>query len=78
FTNDRIENYILSRVVNEKNAICNYYDYGPSFGGSDLITWEFDDDYNNYCTRSSYEKSIRKTDSNFDVKECEVFQIRCD
>ncbi|CAB4417835.1 unnamed protein product [Rhizophagus irregularis] len=62
FTNDRIENYILSRVVNEKNAICNYSVYGPLFGGSDLITWEFYDDYYNYCSKSSYEKSIRKTE----------------
>ncbi|GBC52912.2 BTB/POZ protein [Rhizophagus irregularis DAOM 181602=DAOM 197198] len=63
FTNDRIENYILSRVVDEKDAICNCSFYGPSFGRSDLITWEFDDDDNyNYCSKSSYEKSIRKTE----------------
>ncbi|RGB23191.1 hypothetical protein C1646_774887, partial [Rhizophagus diaphanus] len=78
FINDRIENYILSRVKYENQATRNSPYYGPSFGVNDLIIWNlFNGNYYNYCLKSSYEKSIRKT-GNFDVKECEVFQISCD
>ncbi|RIA83041.1 hypothetical protein C1645_834414 [Glomus cerebriforme] len=35
--NDRIENYILSRVMNKKNAIFNSEDNGPSFGNETLL-----------------------------------------
>ncbi|GET60592.1 carbohydrate-binding module family 13 protein [Rhizophagus irregularis DAOM 181602=DAOM 197198] len=60
FTNDRIENYILSRVVDEKCAMYNWSAYGPSFGENDLIMWNI---FNiNYCKKFSYEKSIRKTE----------------
>ncbi|GBC27885.2 carbohydrate-binding module family 13 protein [Rhizophagus irregularis DAOM 181602=DAOM 197198] len=73
FTNDRIENYILSRVVNEKYAIYNGSLYGPSFGESDFMIWNI---FNiNYCKKSSYKKSIRKTEKEFNVEECEIFQI---
>ncbi|EXX63040.1 uncharacterized protein OCT59_011694 [Rhizophagus irregularis] len=71
FTNDRIDNYVLSRVVNEKFAIYNWSLSGPSFGGGDLIIWDY------ICcssTKKYYEKSIR-TDNFFNIEECEVFQI---
>ncbi|GBC41161.2 carbohydrate-binding module family 13 protein [Rhizophagus irregularis DAOM 181602=DAOM 197198] len=71
--NDRIENHILSRVMNEDRAIVNDPYYGPSFGIFDIIIWP---KYGgNICKKCSYEKPIRKTDGNFTVKECEVFQI---
>jgi hypothetical protein len=71
--NDRIENYILSRVINEKKAIYNSNFYGPSFGYSDLIICSRFT--SSYCQESSYENPIRKTTDYFDVEECEVFQI---
>ncbi|EXX57601.1 carbohydrate-binding module family 13 protein [Rhizophagus irregularis DAOM 181602=DAOM 197198] len=69
FNND---DYILSRVVYESNAIFNDSDYGPLFGYNDLIIWGYDD--NCSTSKSSYEKSIRKI-KNFSVEECEIFQI---
>uniref|UniRef100_U9U010 Kelch-like protein 17 n=1 Tax=Rhizophagus irregularis (strain DAOM 181602 / DAOM 197198 / MUCL 43194) TaxID=747089 RepID=U9U010_RHIID len=36
FECDKIENYILSRVIDEKHAIYNNRSYGPSFGADDL------------------------------------------
>ncbi|EXX66731.1 hypothetical protein RirG_120930 [Rhizophagus irregularis DAOM 197198w] len=78
FNNDRIEDHILSRVMDECKALINSSIMGPSFGDGDLTILRL-----NYYTRkeycrsikSSYEKSIRKTTNNFDVEECEVFQI---
>jgi hypothetical protein len=70
--NDRIENYILSRVINEKEAIYNSNLYGPSFGANDLNIWSW---RGNICKKSCYENPIRKTEDKFNVDECEVFQI---
>ncbi|GES86179.1 carbohydrate-binding module family 13 protein [Rhizophagus clarus] len=67
-----IGDYILSRVANENRAVFNSSDYGPSFGKSDLIVWDFGD---SYTYKSCYEKPIRKTTNDFIVEECEVFQI---
>ncbi|UZO17016.1 uncharacterized protein OCT59_008382 [Rhizophagus irregularis] len=72
FNNDRIEDYILSRVTNKSFAINNGDPYGPSFGTRDLIIWKLG---HCYCEKGSYEKPIRKTENNFTVEECEVFQI---
>jgi hypothetical protein len=36
---DSIENYVLSRVVNENRDIWNSYDYGLCFGDSDLVLY---------------------------------------
>jgi hypothetical protein len=72
--NDSIENCILSRVMDESHAIFNSFYYGPSFGTSDIIIWsKFSG--KSICRKSSYEKSIRKTDDMFIVEECEIFQI---
>ena len=35
--NDKIENYVLSRVVDEDYAVYNYYNFGPSFGKVTLV-----------------------------------------
>src|ERR1043166_6088360 len=75
---DRIETHILSRVVNENNAIDNKSYCGPSFGNGDLIIWGFDlHTLNNYCrcSKTSYEKSIRETEDRFLIEECEVFRL---
>jgi hypothetical protein len=72
---DILKNYILSRVKNEKQAINNWFIHGPSFGDGDL-TLSGDKYYNdNYCKKSSYEKSIRETESKFSVEEYEVFKV---
>ncbi|GBC41165.2 carbohydrate-binding module family 13 protein [Rhizophagus irregularis DAOM 181602=DAOM 197198] len=72
--NDGIENYILSRIMNEKHAIFNSPYYGPTFGEGDLILWYLSF-YCNYCVKTSYINPIRKTGNVFTVEECEVFQI---
>ncbi|GBC05750.1 hypothetical protein RclHR1_00640038, partial [Rhizophagus clarus] len=68
---DNIDNYILSRVKNERYATYNYYDYGPSFGNGDL---DFFGDYG-FCYKNYYERKIRETFAEFRVVEYEVFQI---
>ncbi|GBC27002.2 BTB/POZ protein [Rhizophagus irregularis DAOM 181602=DAOM 197198] len=75
-----IENYILSRVQNEKQAVTYYSRYGPSFGNGDLIifggTEHTFDNYVNYCKKSSYKKQIRQSIDKFSIEDCEVFQIK--
>jgi hypothetical protein len=73
--NNRIDNYTLSRVMNKNYAIKNNSYYGPSFGANDLIIWSVFS--GSYCKKCSYEKSIRNTESSFDIEECEVFQFVC-
>jgi len=74
--NNRIENYILSRVINEKHSIYNTPFGGPSFGGDDLNLLRFISKSGDCISRkNSYDKSIRKTENHFFVEECEVFQI---
>jgi hypothetical protein len=77
FNNDKIEDYILSRVVNNGYGIKNSDVHGPSFGFGDLTIWGVDIFGNNICysRKRSYEKPIRKTENSFTVEECEVFQI---
>ncbi|PKY62333.1 hypothetical protein RhiirA4_488629, partial [Rhizophagus irregularis] len=73
---ENIENYILSRVNNEKYAILNNLGLGPSFGNGDLQLRG-----NNYscsacCYKGgSYDKFIREVVGVFSVKEYEIFQI---
>ncbi len=77
FNINEIDNFILSRVINEHDAIFNGIFNGPSFGNGDLIIWGTNLNFGSYCHSKvkSYEKSIRKNEDNFDVEECEVFQI---
>ncbi|RGB42398.1 hypothetical protein C1646_751052 [Rhizophagus diaphanus] len=80
FNNDRIEDYILSRVMNENFAINNGGDCGPSFGIGDLSIWKASNfrgiNYDSSWSEINfYEKPIRKTKNVFGVGECEVFQI---
>ncbi|EXX63401.1 hypothetical protein RirG_152700 [Rhizophagus irregularis DAOM 197198w] len=78
---ENIENHIISRVKNEKYAICNWFNYGPSFGNEDLTLYEgFQSEVSfknkkSRCCKSSYDKQIRKTEEEFSVDEYEVFQI---
>ncbi|CAB4441502.1 unnamed protein product [Rhizophagus irregularis] len=70
-----IKSYILSRIKNEKVAILNSFDRGPSFGISDFI---LDGDFGK-CGNFTYEKQISETtdlfSDLFSVEEYEVFQI---
>ncbi|EXX57599.1 uncharacterized protein OCT59_024787 [Rhizophagus irregularis] len=79
FNNNNInDNYILSRIIDNRHAIDNRSYHGPSFGNGDLIIWGLDiDAFSHYCSscKSSYEKSIRETDDRFSVEEYEVFQL---
>ena len=65
-----IGDYILSRVNNEKHAINNWFDHGPSFG-SDLSTFSS----GGYYKKWDYEKRVRETDGKFPVEDYETFQI---
>ncbi|EXX67296.1 hypothetical protein RirG_115700 [Rhizophagus irregularis DAOM 197198w] len=77
FSNDKIGNYILSRVTNGNYATINNPHYGPSFGGGDLTIWGYNTWNKEYCCsiKTHYETSIRITEGFFDIEECEVFQI---
>ncbi|EXX64621.1 hypothetical protein RirG_140950 [Rhizophagus irregularis DAOM 197198w] len=72
FNNNKIEDYTLSRVMDERYAILNSSYVGPSFGGTDLAILSYT--YGNICRKNFYEYPIRKTER-FSVEECEVFQI---
>jgi len=72
--NDRIENYVLSRVIDKKKAVYNgNRNYGPSFGENDLDIWRWENEC--LCKKYSYENPIRETNDRFFIEECEVFQI---
>ncbi|RGB29938.1 hypothetical protein C1646_305445 [Rhizophagus diaphanus] len=71
---DSNENYILSRVVNEYQAIWNSRAYGPTFGDKDLVLYG-DNFCSSYSKKCDYEKPIRETEDEFSVEEIEVFQI---
>jgi hypothetical protein len=77
FNNDGIENYILSRVMDEYNATFNGIFNGPSFGNNDLVVLGMSIDFGSYscCRKNIYEKPIRETEKEFNIEECEVFQI---
>ncbi|PKY49619.1 hypothetical protein RhiirA4_405670 [Rhizophagus irregularis] len=57
--------------MDERYAILNSLNVGPSFGGGDLSILSA---YGNICKKNFYEYPIRKTEI-FSVEECEVFQI---
>jgi hypothetical protein len=78
FNKKDIKNHTLSRVKDENYSIDNYFEYGPSFGQSDLKICGNGSSFNNgfnFCVRVSFEKQIRKTKDNFSIEEYEVFQI---
>jgi hypothetical protein len=71
---NRIENYILSRVKDAEHAIFNSYFYGPKFGRGDLAIWGMSKVIES--KKSSYEKSIIETNKEeVTIEECEVFQV---
>ncbi|PKC61664.1 hypothetical protein RhiirA1_444330 [Rhizophagus irregularis] len=63
---------ILSRVRNEKDAICNGFTEGPSFGNGDLRATNGSIIQ---CHKESYEKPIRNTDDCDVIGEIEIFQV---
>jgi hypothetical protein len=79
---DSTEDYIISRVKDEKYAIYNDLVHGPSFGYSDLMIMKdvMSENYfaRCYCKKYSYEKSIRETGDFYFIEEYEVFQITKD
>ncbi|PKK59940.1 hypothetical protein RhiirC2_271365 [Rhizophagus irregularis] len=82
FMNKNINEHVISRVKENEYAINNWSHYGPSFGRGDLTIYggvedgcNFYDNSNNFCSKRSYERNIRKTESPFHVEEYEVFQI---
>ncbi|UZO02520.1 uncharacterized protein OCT59_021000 [Rhizophagus irregularis] len=73
--NKRVENHILSRVRNTNFAISHNSNRGPSFGEGDLILRGNKLFNNSVCTKASYDRPIRNSNSKFSVEELEVFQI---
>jgi hypothetical protein len=76
---ENVEDHVLSRVRNERQAI-NYLPHlGPSFGPDDLIVYggreHSFNNCNSHCGRFSYEEQIRETEEKFSIEEYEVFQI---
>ncbi|GBC27266.2 BTB/POZ protein [Rhizophagus irregularis DAOM 181602=DAOM 197198] len=71
-----IENYVLSRVKNEKKAIYNgtYYHFGPSFDADLYVYRDIFDELRIGCEKNSYEENIEKINYSY-VEEFEVFQI---
>ncbi|RGB37522.1 hypothetical protein C1646_694560 [Rhizophagus diaphanus] len=76
FNNGDIENYILSRVKNEKKAISKIdrYSIGPSFGDGDLSLYQVYTYLGINCKLRTYEKLISKSDSS-GFLELEIFKI---
>ncbi len=78
FNDNNVENYILSRVKNEKKAIFGFYSSswtslnGLKFGYSDLCLYYSKLRVN--CEQNSYEKQISET-RNLNYVDFEVFQI---
>ncbi len=71
---------ILSRVINEKNAIHNHSYDGPSFGFNDLHLLYYYYTFDGIklgicCKKTCYEKMIGEYDGYSDVENFEVFQI---
>ncbi|GES76343.1 carbohydrate-binding module family 13 protein [Rhizophagus clarus] len=71
--NGRVENYILSRVVDQNHAIGNSPNSGPNFGGRDIFI--LGSLIGNVCEKLNYEKPIRKTKNQFFIEEYEIFLI---
>jgi hypothetical protein len=70
----RNSNYILSRVINEREAMKNDSFNGPSFGIDDMCLFLVFG-LRVRCKRTNYEKQIRENDESSFVKDFEVFQI---
>ncbi|UZO02765.1 uncharacterized protein OCT59_021244 [Rhizophagus irregularis] len=72
-----VENYILSRVKNEKEAISKIssLNQGPSFGGDFTLFRSFGNKLEFYCKNTNYEKPISKISSGSTILEFELFKI---
>ncbi|GBB94977.1 hypothetical protein RclHR1_24580001 [Rhizophagus clarus] len=76
FNNNRIENYILSRVNDETKATRNVSFYGPSFGYRDLHFCEnLLGNIKIRCEKKYYEKQIIVSNYSFSLDFFEVFQL---
>ncbi|RGB37355.1 hypothetical protein C1646_756974 [Rhizophagus diaphanus] len=75
FSNNSIDNYILSRVKDEKKAIYNgEYSSGPAFSIDLQLFVGSSNELKITCTKWNYEKHIGKVNGLY-VEEFEVFQI---
>jgi hypothetical protein len=77
---ENMQNYILSRVENEKFAIYNDPCCGPKFS-LDLVLCFTNLGYRGYCigrNERNYKKPIRENSDSFTVEEYEIFQIMKD
>ncbi|PKB97457.1 hypothetical protein RhiirA5_433122 [Rhizophagus irregularis] len=72
--NKSVENHILSRVRNTNFAISHHSSCGLSFEEGDLILRGSKLFNNSVCTKASYDRPIRNSNSKFSVEELEVFQ----
>ncbi|PKY56109.1 hypothetical protein RhiirA4_476157, partial [Rhizophagus irregularis] len=73
--NNSIDNYILSRVKDEKNAIYNGIRFsGPTFNSDLELYKDFSNELSIGCTKCYYEKHIGEVNGLY-VEEFEVFQI---
>ncbi|GBC09454.1 hypothetical protein RclHR1_08880007 [Rhizophagus clarus] len=75
FSDDDIENHVLSRVDDEAKAICNDLYNGPSFGHGDLyLCTTFGGGLKIFCKKKFYERQIIERNDALSL-EFEVFQI---
>ncbi|UZO02517.1 uncharacterized protein OCT59_020997 [Rhizophagus irregularis] len=74
FDNKSVENHILSRVRNTNFTISHHSSCGLSFEEGDLILRGSKLFNNSVCTKASYDRPIRNSNSKFSVEELEVFQ----
>ncbi|RIA83045.1 hypothetical protein C1645_834419 [Glomus cerebriforme] len=72
--NDDTENYILSRVNYEERAI-NNHSIILSFGGRDLMIYQYNGKLKTVCEKESYENLIGDIDDIYTINELEIFQI---
>ena len=73
-----VDDYILSRVKNEKRAIKNWVGHGPSFGLIDFNVPKNGSSLSVCCTKRDYEKLIKEkggVSARLPIEEYEVFKL---
>ncbi|RHZ73655.1 hypothetical protein Glove_230g127 [Diversispora epigaea] len=84
FSDDDIQNSILSRVQNQNEALWYPYNkdkFGPKFGYGEFMmasnVSDFTQDKQNQCSNhyNNYEKSVRTNEDRFSIIDYEVFKV---
>jgi hypothetical protein len=73
---ENIEDHVLSRAIDEFDAVTNHPEYGPSFS-SDLVFYGNNYD-GGYCSPQCYDRPIRKTKNFYDrpiIREPKRFSL---